>query len=209
VVKLIRSSLQSLLLFPFIKSFVLLEIKNGELLETLKPPAIIVFNHTSHFDAPLLLSILPSRIRKSTATAAAADYFFTKPLSAFLVRVFLNAFPFARVEPIRPSLEYMGELLDSNYFVLIAPEGTRSTTGGLQTLKSGTGFMAIEMMVPIIPIKIDGLYQVLPKGKAIPKYKSVRVIVGEPLIFDRSFSYLDATKVLEEKLKSLKKLSHH
>ena len=97
----------------------------------------------------------------------------------------------------------MGELLDLGHNVLIAPEGTRSLDGKLQHFKAGAGLMAVEMMVPVVPIKLQGLYEVLPKGRSAPRFRKVKATVGRPILFDKKTSYLEATKVMEKALGSL------
>ena len=202
-IKLFRFILQNILLFPIVNIFVLLEVNNRGTLGSLNSPAIFIFNHTSHFDVPVVLKLLPGNIRWYTCVAAAQDYFFSNPILGNFVTILLNAFPFARKEPVRPSLEHMGELLDLGHSVVIAPEGTRSISGTLQPFKAGPGLMAVEMMVPVVPIKLQGLYEVLPKGRSIPRFRKVTATVGRPILFGKKTSYLEATKVMENSLKSL------
>jgi hypothetical protein len=81
----------------------------------------------------------------------------------------VNAFPFSRTDSIRPSLEHCARLLDRGWSILIYPEGTRSITGQMGPFKSGVGLMAVELGVPVVPVNISGTYQLLPKGRAIPR----------------------------------------
>lgn len=201
--KIIRLLLQNILLFPFTSIFTSLKVKNRDLLTKMNGPAIFIFNHTSHFDAPTILEILPSKIRRNTTVAASQDYFFTNPFLGNFVKLLVNAFPFARKEPIRPSLEHMGELLDLGHSVVIAPEGTRSPDGKLAPFKAGAGMMAVEMMVPVVPVKLQGLFEVLPKGRALPRFRKVTAMVGKPIAFDKKTSYLEATRILHNSLKML------
>ncbi|OGY23846.1 MAG: hypothetical protein A2126_00500, partial [Candidatus Woykebacteria bacterium GWB1_45_5] len=75
-IKLFRFILQNILLFPIVNIFVLLEVNNRGTLGSLNSPAIFIFNHTSHFDVPVVLKLLPGNIRWYTCVAAAQDYFF-------------------------------------------------------------------------------------------------------------------------------------
>ena len=106
----------------------------------MRGPVLIVANHGSHLDAPLVLSALPPRIRRTVAVAAAKDYFFASGQRALLAQVFLGAFPLARTGPILPSLEQCGRLVDRGRSILIFPEGTRSIDGSVGPFKGRDWF---------------------------------------------------------------------
>jgi len=59
------------------------------------------------------------------------------------------------------------------------------------------------MMVPVIPVKLQGLYEVLPKGRLIPRFRKVTATIGEPIAFDKKTPYLEATRILHNSLKML------
>ena len=67
-----------------------------EKLSALKGPVILVANHASHMDTPVILSALPRQLRKRTAVAAAADYFYRNRLTASLVSLIFNTVPIER-----------------------------------------------------------------------------------------------------------------
>src|SRR2546425_7861688 len=91
---------------------------------------VVVANHTSHLDAPCLLSSLPvGRLHRAYA-AAADDYFFATIPRLIAVSVVVNALPFDRKVDPRRSLEMCRRLLQDQGIILIFfPEGTRSLTG--------------------------------------------------------------------------------
>jgi long-chain acyl-CoA synthetase len=172
-------------------------------LRRVKPPVLFVANHTSHFDSPTLLRCLPAKWRRRTTVAAAADYFFSsKALGAF-VSLLLNAFPFSRTEAIRPTLEHSAWLLDHGWSILIYPEGTRSITGEMAPFKAGVGLLAVEMGVPVVPVHVQGLFEVLPKGRSIPHRAPVTVTFGPPLRFLRGTTYEAASAQMEEAVRAL------
>ena len=87
--------------------------------------------------------------------------------------------------------------------MLIYPEGSRSNDGSMQSFKSGTGLMAIELGVPVVPVNIKGTYEVLSKEQKLPRHGRVQVRFGEPLKFTRQTSYADATHEIEQAVQEL------
>ncbi|HKC76348.1 MAG TPA: 1-acyl-sn-glycerol-3-phosphate acyltransferase, partial [Chloroflexota bacterium] len=150
-------------------------------LRCVRPPVIFVANHTSHLDTPTLLRTLPRAWADRVAVAAAADYFFADRLRGTASGLLLNAFPFSRAGAIGPTLEHCADLLDEGWSLLLYPEGTRSTTGQIGPFRTGVGLLAVELGVPIVPIRMDGLHDVLPKGRILPHRGPVTVWIGPPL----------------------------
>ncbi len=74
------------------------------------------------------------------------------------------------------------------------------------SFRSGAGFMAVELGVPVVPIHIRGTYEVLPKNQNIPRRGRVHVCVGKALYFPYKTPYAEATKALEEAVKVLEGL---
>ena len=135
--------------------------------------------------------------------AAAEDYFFRRPFLAAATSLLINGFPFSREGSIRPSLHYCGRLLDRGWSILIYPEGTRSTSGEIGEFKSGTGLLAVELGVPVVPIRLAGLDRVMPKGASVPRPNKVQVRIGEPLSFASGTPYAEATRVIEGAVRRL------
>lgn len=84
------------------------------------------------------------------------------------------------------------EKLEEGWNVLIHPEGTRSKDGIFRTIKSGASVLAIDAGVPILPVYINGAFEIFPKGKKLPrlydkknksKYK-IDVVFGEAISAD-------------------------
>lgn len=174
-----------------------------ENLEKVAPPVLFVANHTSHFDSPTLLKYLPGKWRRRLAVAAAADYFFSRKALGAFVSLLLNAFPFSRTAAIRPTIEQSARLLDGGWSILIYPEGTRSTTGEMAPFKPGVGLLAVEMAVPVVPVYVEGLFKVLPKGQSIPRRGAVTVRFGRSLRFSQGTPYEAASAAIEEAVRVL------
>lgn len=84
------------LLKPAVWTFTKVTVLGRHRLAGLDAPFILVANHLSHLDAPLIVSALPSRLSRRLAAAAASDYFFDVPWRRGLTSLFFNAFPVHR-----------------------------------------------------------------------------------------------------------------
>jgi len=145
--------------FLISKTFCKLNIKGSKHLKNISGPVIFMPNHLSYFDSFVVNKAIPLRLRYKLAYAAAQDMLFKEFKRFALPAEFLfNAFPFPRTEHenIKQGLEYMGQLLDENHSIVLFPEGKVSKDGSLLPLKRGAGLVAVEMGVPVVPIKIEG-----------------------------------------------------
>jgi long-chain acyl-CoA synthetase len=199
----LRSFFQQIL-FTAIRFFCKLEIIGKENLINIKKPVIFVANHNSHLDTPLILKALPFYLRRKMAVAAAEDYFFEgKFWLPVFAKIFLNAYPFSRTSAIRRNLKYSGWLMDQDYSILIYPEGTRSIDGKMGNFKIGIGMIAKEMDARVIPLRLKGTHEILPKGRSLPKRGKVQLIFSEPLFFSYLDSYISVAQRLEKTIKTL------
>jgi len=179
-------------------------VEGVEGLADFKGPALFIFNHSDDFDGPVVYHALPRKIRTRLAVATADDVLRDHKLLALLARVCFAGFSFARSEPYLPSLEYVGEMVDRGWNVLISPEGRLSTTGRLQPFKSGIGLLAVSLGVPVIPIKTIGLAGTVPLHAKWPKRRSrVTVRIGQPMCFGPRMNYDDVTEALYRAVEDL------
>lgn len=148
-------------------------------------PLVIVANHTSHVDTMVLGTTLPRAIRKRLVVAAAADYFFTNPLSSLVSTVCIGAIPVERTKVNRTTLELCQHLLGEGHVLLLYPEGGRSPDPTvIQPFKPGAAWIARRGGVAVLPVHLHGTGDVLAKGSSIPHRHRVRVRFGEPLRCD-------------------------
>ncbi len=178
-------------------------VEGREHLQDLTLPALFVANHGSHLDTPSILRALPARIRRRTAVAAAADYFYRSRPAGFALSLALNAFPFSREGTVRASLSHCGKLVEDGWSLLIYPEGTRSCTGEMLPFKSGIGLLATELQIPIVPIAVEGTCAILPKGSRWPRPGPVAVKIGTPIHFEQGTSRTGAAAQLQDAVTSL------
>lgn len=144
-------------------------------------PFVVVANHSSHLDAPLITGALPRPLARYLAAGAAGDYFFDVWWRRGLTALFFNAFPVDR-SGRNPRNINARMLLQHDVPVLVFPEGTRSKDGKMGTFKPGGAALAASVGVPILPVAIIGAYQAHPRGSKWPKSGlPVAVVFGDPM----------------------------
>jgi 1-acyl-sn-glycerol-3-phosphate acyltransferase len=178
--RMTRSLIQRVALLPilhFISPYTVIGRRN---LAQLKGPAVFVANHQSHFDAPVCLAALGGRIRRRLVIAAAADYFYSTRAKGAAASLALGTVPFVRTgASSRQSLTMLKDLVRKGWSVLIFPSGTRGT--GATGFKKGFAYIAVDTQVPVVPLYLHGLEQVMPKGSLIPLPGGVVVGIGPPI----------------------------
>ena len=203
-VRRLGDALRDHVVAPLVGHWVSLTVAGLENLTDLDGPAIFIFNHTDDFDGPVIYQALPRAIRRRLAVATAADVMTEHRLLALIVRLCFAGFAFARKEPYRRSLEYVGRMIDRGWNVLIAPEGRLSTTGELLDFKSGIGLLAANLGVAIVPVKTVGLAGTVPLHARWPRrHSDVVVRIGPPQRVAPTQDYDAVTAMLQQTLRDL------
>ncbi|HUL12056.1 MAG TPA: AMP-binding protein [Methylococcaceae bacterium] len=206
--RLIRPAIQHIGFFSWLSWLCDLNVEGRENLEDLHGPVIFMANHRSYLDGPVLVQAMPRRWRAKLAIAAAYDPLYERfPKIAPLAELSFNTYPFGTrlSENIKPSLEYTGSLLDDGWSVLIFPEGRMNRSEqALMPLRGGTGILAVEMQVPIVPMTIAGTERILPPDMLMPRRRGrVDIRFGKPLTFAPSDRYGETTRLLERAIGEL------
>ena len=199
-VRWLRRGLMSGIAFPLLRLGYSVEVRGRENFRLVKEPCLIISNHNMHLDQAMLLRSMPSRFRQRVAIAAAASDIFGNRIRGFGAGLLGNAFPFAKEgSGVRESLEYVAKMLDEGWHVLIFPEGKLTVIGPMGPFKAGTGLLAVETGVAVLPMRIDVLRPGFYEGKWLPHPRArVRVSIGPPVRLAPGTSYTDATAMLEE-----------
>ena len=149
---------------------------------------IFYANHSSHLDVILLWSALPPAIRKRTRPVAARDYWETTPFRRYLVKHIFNAIMIDRAghgsEKYNPLAVIDATLsgLGHEYSLIIFPEGTRKTDGTLGRFKGGIYNIAKALPdIELVPVYLENLNRILPKGKIIPIPLLSTITFGQPI----------------------------
>lgn len=180
--RVIRRGVQGGMLSPLLRSQLQITVEGREVVrEAAAAPLILAPNHSSHLDAPMVLSMLPPEVRKDTITIAASDYFFDAWWRASLTALVFNAVPIDRTVGDRRELP--ADLLAEGNHLLVFPEGTRSHDGHAGRFRHGVATLSLDTGAPIVPIAIRGSWRAMPRGQAWPSRGRPRVglTFGAPL----------------------------
>jgi len=202
-VRTIRWLIQHGLLLPFTEAMAHPKVEGREWVTELERPVIFAANHSSHADTSLVLHALSDRARDRTVVAAAADYWYKRPLLGNLVGLFLNTFPFSRTGGAKEQLHSASRLLKAGWNLVFFAEGSRSPDGRIQEFKPGLGFLSNETGTPVVPLHIRGAHRIMPKGQKLPLPGPVRVRIGKPMTAQPKEGSREFTARVEQAVRAL------
>jgi 1-acyl-sn-glycerol-3-phosphate acyltransferase len=140
-------------------------------------------NHTSHLDALVLWSSLPRDVRNLTRPVAAKDYWETGLLRRHIARTF-NALLIDRhkVKVHQSPVDMMIREIGDYYSLIVFPEGGRSTGEEMGEFKSGLYYLGKKRPdLELVPVFIDNLNRVLPRGEFLPVPLLSCITIGHPI----------------------------
>jgi long-chain acyl-CoA synthetase len=192
-------------------------VEGRENLEGVRGPLLIVSNHISDVDLGFLQAALPPRIRHRIATATGGEALerlrsgAEHPLAWRMydrVRwvlgvALLNLFPLPRESGFRKSFAYAGEAVDRGYSVLVFPEGRHTRDGKLLPFRSGVGLLARNLGIPVLPMRIDGLFEVKRAGKQFVAPGKIQVHIGKALRFEAETDPEEIAQALQRAVEGL------
>lgn len=147
-------------------------------------PAVYFANHTSHLDFVAIWAALPEAVRARTRPVAGRDYWEQTPLRRRVARDLFHAVLIERqrVTVASNPLEPMLAALDAGDSLIVFPEGTRSLDGQLHPFKPGLYHLArARPGLPLVPVHLQDLNRILPKGDSLPVPIIARLSAGSPL----------------------------
>lgn len=161
-------------------------------------PALVVANHVTYLDVGFVLYALPPRLRHRLATAMEGEQLWAmrhpgpelpawrrplRKLSYYLTIALFNVFPLPKTTGFRDAFAFAGESADRGYSVLVFPEGVRTTTGEMSPFRSGIGLLANRLALPILPMRIDGLFPLKLRHQRFARPGTIQVRLGKPVRF--------------------------
>jgi 1-acyl-sn-glycerol-3-phosphate acyltransferase len=145
-------------------------------------PFLLCSNHSSHADSAVLMTATGRRFREF-ALLGASDYFFYSTRKRWLLSKLMNVIPIDRRPGPRSLSACITQcqcfLSENGKCLILYPEGTRSPDGEMRKFKTGVGWLASELRIPIVPAFIEGTHGILPKGHSVPRSHRVTVRFGE------------------------------
>ena len=200
--RMTRGAIQRLVVFPLMKLPYGLKVTGREKLQGIRGPVLFASNHSLGLDNPLIIKAVPPAWRRRLAIAGAA-VLWRNPVFWVINPLLGNGFPIAQGGAIRPSLENIGKILDNGWSVLIYPEGELTVGGPIKPFMNGTGMVAVEGRLPVVPVKLHINRLGAPVRFPLLRRGSVEVRFGEPLTFSPTTPYQEATNAIEQAVNSL------
>lgn len=189
-----------------------------EHLERISGPALLLANHLTAIDGALLVGRLPWRRARRVAIAMSgellAEYRRPSPSLpwfrrlarrvqyAFLLLAY-QVFPLPRGTGVRRAFQHAGRLADAGYSILVFPEGRRSETGEFLPLQPGTGLLARDLRLPVVPVWLGGLRQLRAQGRRCARPGELSLRLGASLAFDAAADPAAATAAVAQAMREL------
>jgi long-chain acyl-CoA synthetase len=219
--RLLRLLVYYCLVWPVTRILAHPNIIGREHLRNLKGPAIVISNHiTRRADIGLILAALPARFRHRLATAMGGESLlrmrhpprnwlvlkrWAYQLGYWLVTALFNVFALPQFSGFRQSFRFAGESVDRGYSVLIFPEGevNNSSDGRMAPFQSGIGVLALNLALPIIPMRLDGVWQMKQEHRRLAHHNEIIVHIGAPQSFPPGTSAAEIARQLQATVQSL------
>ena len=185
-------------------------------------PMLIIANHVTTYDGPMIEYALPKALRRRIAVAMSGEmlrayrhfrnleplhptgrFFLPGPLFYFLLTALFNVFPLPRRRDFQPSFAHAGRAMDRGYNVLVFPEGTRSAEGKLAAFRPGIGLLAKQCGAMVLPVGLRGLGELKTGQRGWFRSGAIQVVIGEPLRIAPGESEAAITVRLHDAVKGL------
>ena len=219
IIKLIRIVLFYTIILPITHIMSRMSVSGREHVDQLSGPALFIANHVSLGDHAVILAALPIRRRHRLAIAmegellrlwlnppAGTDLRTRLRLRAqyILVNLFFHVFPLPKKSGFRRSFNYAGECTDRGESVLVFPEGKRAPRGQMHMghFKAGIGILAQALNVPVVPVRLEGLYELKRRKQYFADTGMVRVVFKEPVAFNSDATPASIAHDLEQRVNS-------
>jgi 1-acyl-sn-glycerol-3-phosphate acyltransferase len=217
IIKLIRLILFYTIILPITHIMSRMSVSGREHVEQLSGPALFIANHVTLGDHALVLAALPAHRRHRLAIAMEGELlrlWLNPPAGTdwrtrvrwraqyILVNLFFHVFPLPKKSGFRRSFTYAGECIDRGESVLVFPEGTRAPKGQMHMghFKVGIGILAQSLDVPVVPVRLEGLYELKRRKQYFADAGMVHVIFKEPLTFNAETTPVVIAQELERQV---------
>jgi len=215
---IVRILVYYLLVWPATYLMAWPRVRGKENLKNLRGPVLFVSNHITQVDLGFLLAALPLRYRHRLAVAMIGEMLqemrnppaempfykrYVEKISYFLVVALFNVFPLPQKSGFRRSFAFAGESADRGYSILVFPEGMRTQDGNLSPFRAGVGLLATNLNLPVVPMRIDGLFELKKAGKKFARPGTVKVTIGAAECFAPGTDALQIARHLQSRMEAL------
>lgn len=142
-----------------------------------KGPVILAMNHQSYLDPPFA-GVASDRAIYFLARKTLLDL----PIFGWLLPK-LNVIPVDQEGGDRSALKALIRILRAGHGALVFPEGSRTCDGNLQPALPGLGFVIAKTLAPVVPMRIFGAHEALPRGGGRLCFHRITIVIGEPIYF--------------------------
>lgn len=217
-VRWMRVAVYYLLVWPALRLLGYPRILGRQRLREVRGPTLIVSNHITSIDIGFLLAALPARLRHRVAVAMEGERLaamrYPPPQQPWPLRVgwqllyglvaaWFNVFSLPQQAGFRESFRYAARAVDRGYSIVVFPEGGRTPDGRLQPFRPGIGLLVRELALPVIPLRIEGLFELKRARRWWARPGRIRVIVGAPLHFSPELPAEEIARQLEQVVATL------
>lgn len=163
-------------------------------------------NHTSHLDALVLWSSLPKHVRALTRPVAAKDYWERGWVRRFIAKNFnVLLIDRQKIKVHQSPVELMLREMGNDYSLIVFPEGARNTGEEMDEFKSGLYYLAKKRPdLELVPVYIDNLNRVLPRGEFLPVPLLSCITIGPPIWLETGEAKVDFLRRAREAVRRLK-----
>jgi len=222
--RLLRVLALSILILPLVRLLGWIRVRGKQRLKAVKAPVLFICNHVTAIDAAIVLAALPGRFNRRMAIAMIgewiSDWRHPPPgtrwttrirwrLEYVLVLCLFNVFSLPQESGFRRSFSFAGSLMDKGYNLLVFPEGQRTPDGRLGPFMKGIGLMAAGLEAPVVPIRIDGLFELRNRKRFFALPGEIRVTFGNAVEFDETITPADITTDLERRMREIPAFNSH
>jgi long-chain acyl-CoA synthetase len=193
-----RMAVYYLLAWPATYLLAAPSVRGRENLSGIEGPLLVVSNHVTYLDIAWILPALPARFRNRLATAMGGERLarmrqpssslalferFLERLRYFLVLSLFNVFPLPQQSGFRKSFSFAGDLADRRWNLLVFPEGKTTNDGQMLPFHAGIGLLAKQLNIPVVPMYLEGLFDLKADKRIVARPGSVQVSIGAPVSF--------------------------
>jgi long-chain acyl-CoA synthetase len=214
----LRLAVYYLLAWPATYLLAAPRIRGRENLRGLQGPVLVVSNHVTYLDIAWILPALAGRFRNRLATAMAGERLegmrrppenldrskgLLERLGYFLALALFNVFPLPQKSGFLKSFSFAGNLADRGWSILVFPEGRTTEDGRIAPFRAGIGLLAKQLNLPVVPMRLDGLFDLKQASRIRARPGQVEVTVGKPVRFSEDQDPQEITRELERRVGAL------